>query len=372
MQKLKNILFISAITATSLLGCKNEPKEDFKYIRAVAPYLHEVVFDDYVFDSNRLTVQDYTGSCSVVRNGNFVGRNFDYFYNNVPDFVVRMNAKEGRYASIGVAQTSLFKEDDLLSNNINKEYMKLVPNVMMDGINEKGVFVCNNVVANEFVRNQGTDPTKEDMGVWFIARKILDKAATADEAIEIMKSYNIVGDLFGIENLHFMICDSNKTYVAEIIGSDLVIKEKTGDNQIMTNFLCNADTMHDHPSGIERYNILKANYSMGSSFKGMQDLLFKARFSQSFNPNMDPIWISDAGTFTYEQMQDPEVISTYKNLLETEFYPGFTYDFNNNIRNDNKDEAWWITVHNSTYDIQNRSFRIFVQEDYEHCFEFKL
>ena len=371
MKNFKKLTIISVAVIPCLFGCKND-KECFKYVKAVAPYLHEVVFDDYVFDTNRLTVQDYTGSCSVVRNGNFVGRNFDYFYNNVPDFIVRVNAKEGRYASIGVAQTSLFKEADLLSNNINKEYMKLVPNVMMDGINEKGVFVCNNVVANESVRNQGTDPTKEDMGVWFIARKILDKAATADEAIEIMKSYNIVGDLFGIENLHFMICDSNKTYVAEIIGSDLDIKEKTGDNQIMTNFLCNRDTMHDHPSGIERYNILKANYSMGSSFKGMQDLLFKARFSQSFNPNTDPIWISDAGTFTYEQMQDPEIIADYKNHLETELYPGFTYDFNNNIRNDDKVEAWWITVHNSTYDIQNRSFKIFVQEDYEHCFEFKL
>lgn len=371
MKRTKKIVIISLTVIPSLFGCKDN-KDGFKYVKAVAPFLHEVVFDNYTFDEQRLTVQDYTGSCSVVRNGNFVGRNFDYFYNNVPDFIVKMKAKEGRYASIGVAQTSLFKEADLLSNNINKEYMKLIPNVMMDGINEKGVFVCNNVVANEDVINQGTDPTKEDMGVWFITRQILDHAATADEAIEIMKSYNIVGDLFGKENLHFMICDSTKTYVTEIIGSKLVIKEKTGDNQIMTNFLCNADTMHDHPAGIERYNILKANYQMGSTFKGMQDLLFKARFSQSFNPIMDPIWISDAGFYTNEEMQDPEVISTYKNLLETDFYPGFAYDFSHNIRTDNHHDAWWITVHNSTYDIQNKSFKIFVQEDYEYCFEFKL
>lgn len=371
MKNTRKIFVISLTAISCLAGCKND-KECFKYVKAVAPYLHEVVFDDYTFDEQRLTVQDYTGSCSVVRNGNFVGRNFDYFYNNVPDFIVRMKAKKGRYASIGVAQTSLFKEADILSNNINKEYMKLIPNVMMDGINEKGVFVCNNVVANESVINQGTNPGKEEMGVWFIARKILDHASTADEAIEIMKNYNIVGDLFGYENLHFLIADANKTYVAEIIGSELVIEEKTGDEQIMTNFLLNVDTMHDHPSGIERYNILKANYEMSSTFKGMQDLLFKVRFSQSFNPNMDPIWISDAGYYTYEEMQNPEIISSYKNLLENEYYPGFTGDFNNNIRCDDKNEAWWITVHNSTYDIQNKSFKIFVQEDYEHCFEFKI
>ena len=370
MKKLQ-ILICSLVSICGLTGCDKD-KEDYKYIGQVALFLHEVVYDDYTFDNNRLTVQDYTGSCSVVRNGNFIGRNFDYFFNNVPDFIVRMNASKNRYASIGVSQTSLFKEADLISGNVNKEYFKLIPNVMMDGINEKGVFVCNNVVSNDGVANEGTNPSKEEMGVWFIARQILDKAATADEAIEIMRNYNIVGDLFGYENLHFLIADSNKTYVAEIIGSSLVIEEKTGDEQIMTNFLCNQDEPQIYPSGIERYNLLKANYEMGSTFKGMQDLLYKARFSQSFNPNMDPVWVSDAGLYTYEEMQDPEVISAYKDLLINDFYPGFTSDFANNIRTDDKNEAWWITVHNSTYDIQNRSFKIFVQEDYEHCFEYKI
>lgn len=371
MKSIKKLILVSSTITPCLFGCNNN-KEVFEYIGATAPYLHEVVFDDYIFDDKCLTVQEYTGSCSVVRNGNFIGRNFDYFYNNVPDFIVRMNAKEGRYASIGVAQTSLFKEADLLSNNINSEYMKLLPNVMIDGINEKGVFVCNNIVSNEGVKNTGTNPSKEEMGVWFLARQILDKASSADEAIEIMRNYNIVGDLFDIENFHYMIADSSKTYIAEIIGTDLVIEEKTGDDQIMTNFLNNVDEMIEFPAGLERYNILKTNYQMGSTFKGMQDLLYKARFSLSFNPNMDPIWISDAGLFSYEQMQNPETINAYKNVLENEFYPGFSYDFENNIRTDNKEDAWWITVHNSTYDIENRSFKIFVQEDYSQCFEFKI
>ena len=123
MKNLKKLILTSFIVTPLLFGC-GEDESDYKYIGPVAPFLHEMVFDDYTFDEDLLTVQDYTGSCSVVRNGNFVGRNFDYFFNNVPDFIVRMNAKEGRYASIGVAQTSLFKETDLLSNNYNKEYNK--------------------------------------------------------------------------------------------------------------------------------------------------------------------------------------------------------------------------------------------------------
>ena len=374
MKSLKKILFISVIAVASLSGCKNkeQPKEDYKYLGPIAPFLHEVVYDEYEFDVNRLTVKNYLPSCSAVRNGNFIGRNFDFYYDNNPEFLVRVNAKKGRYASIGVAQNSLFKEADLLANKINKDYFKLIPNMMMDGINEKGVFVCNNVVSNEGVINQGTNPGKQEMGVWFVTRQILDHAASADEAVTLMQSYNIVGDLYGIENLHFMIADANKTYIAEIIDNNLVVEEKTGDEQIMTNFLCNQKEMINHPAGLERYDILKANYATGSTFEGMQELLFKARFSLSFNPTMDPIWISDAGTFTYEEMQNPEVITGYKEYLETEYYPKFTRDFKNNKRCDDPSEAWWITVHNSTYDIQNRSFKIFVQEDYEHCFEFKI
>ena len=372
MRKIEKLTMMLATVIPCLFGCKHN-KDSFKYIGPIAPFLHEVIYDDYTFDEKRTTIQEYTGSCSVVRNGNFIGRNFDYFYNNVPVFLVKVNAKKNRYASIGISQVPLFKEEELLSNRFNKDLFKLIPNVMMDGINEKGVFICNNVVSNEGIVNQGTDPTKEEMGVWFITRKVLDHASNVDEAVNIMRSYNIVGDLFGIENLHFMICDSIKTCVVEIIGNKLVVEEKKNDEQIMTNFLCNQDLPMDcHPSGIERYNILKANYEMGSSFEGMQNLLFKVRFSQSFNPNMDPVWISDAGIFSYQQMQDPEIISSYKTELETELYAQFINDFSNNIRTDNIDDAWWITVHNSTYDIENRSLKIYVQENYEHCFEFKI
>lgn len=373
MKSIRKIVFVSLIASASLFGCKKgEQKEDYKYLGQIAPYLYEIVFDEYEFDKDRLTVKDYTPSCSVVRNGNFIGRNFDFYFDNTPEFIVRMNAKEGRYASIGVAQNSLFKEEDLISNKANKDYFKLIPNMMMDGINEKGVFVCNNMVSNEGTINQGTNPGKEELGVWFIIRKILDNAASADEAIELMRSYNLVGDLYNKENLHYLIADANKTYIAEIIDSKLVIQEKTSDEQIMTNFLCNQEEMINYPAGIERYNILKANYQTASTFKGMQDLLYTTRFSLSFNPNVDPIWISDAGLFSYQEMQDPDIIASYKSLLETEYYPGFTYDFNNNIRNDDIVEAWWITKHNSTYDIQNRSFSIFVQENYEQSFNFKI
>lgn len=371
MKKVK-FLFI-ALVAPCLFGCgEDEKKEDYTYLGQIAPYLHEVKYEDYEFDKDRLTVSEYLPSCSVVRNGNFVGRNFDFYFDDIPEFIVHVKGNKDRYSSVGVARTPLFNETDLVAGNVNKDYFKLLPNVMMDGINEKGVVICTNVVANEGVVNHGTNLGKEDLGIWFVGREVLNHAASAKEGVDIILNRNIVGDFLNIENFHFMIADSISTYIVEIIGNEVVAKEKTGDNQIMTNFLCNIDGINDHPSGLERYQILKDNYSMGSTFKGMQDLLYKARFSQSFNPNMDPLWVSDAGIYTYQQISSGEAATSYKEMLEGGMYEEFTHDFENNIRSSDPSLAWWITVSNSTYDIQNRIFKIYVQENYKQCYEFKI
>lgn len=371
MKKILILILFLALITLGFSGCGKE-EEDYRYLGPIAPYLHEIEYDDYEFDKDMLTVSDYTHACSAVRNGNFVGRNFDFCFSDVPEFIVHVKAKEGRYASVGVAQTPLFTETALLSNNINKEHLKLIPNMMLDGINEKGVFVCNNIVSNEGVLNTGTDPTKEDLSVWFITRKILDHAASADEAIEIMKSYNLVGGLRDKENLHFMIADENKTYIVEIIDNKLDVKEKTGNEQIMTNFLCNTDYIQEHPAGIERYDILQANYEKGSTFTGMQELLYMARFSQAYNSDAEPLRVSDAGLYSYSEIQSGEAAESYREVLEYWGYEAFEYDYTHNIRNNDLSDAWWITVSNSTYDIANRSLKIYVQENYEQCFEFKV
>ncbi len=77
--------------------------------KKLADYLYYMEFTDYVPD---LTTgeQVKTGfACSAVRNGNFYGRNLDLDYADVPEFVIKVAAKEGRYASIGIAADFKFK-----------------------------------------------------------------------------------------------------------------------------------------------------------------------------------------------------------------------------------------------------------------------
>ena len=71
--------------------------------KKLADYLYYMEYTDYV--PNLTTGEQVkTGfACSAVRNGNFYGRNLDLDYCDVPEFVIKVAAKEGRYASIGVA-----------------------------------------------------------------------------------------------------------------------------------------------------------------------------------------------------------------------------------------------------------------------------
>lgn len=64
-------------------------------------------------------------------------------------------------------------------------------NFLLDGINEKGVVMESNVVNTENVGGftMHTNPGKEEVVQYFLCRYVLDRAASADEAVEIMKKY---------------------------------------------------------------------------------------------------------------------------------------------------------------------------------------
>ena len=343
----------------------------FKYEGAITPYLHKVHYTDYTYDSTGKTYAEFVyPACSVVRNGNFIGRNFDYFYNDVPEFIVYVDGTESRLASIGVARPQNIREADVLAGKVSDEDMMLIPNLMTDGINEKGVFICFNIVNNEGKILTGSNPGKEDLNVWLAVREVLNKATSADNAVDILQNRNISGDLGGIENFHFMIADAEKTYVVEFINGRLVADEKKGDKQIMTNFYCNLPELSEHSVGIERYQILRTNYAEGTTFKGMQHLLWRARFSETYNLKADPLRYSDTGMYSLSAVKNGKLKEIKKFLKEQA--KEFKYIIDNDIRNKSLEECFWITTSNSTYDIQNRKFNIFVQEDYDHEFSFSL
>jgi hypothetical protein len=122
----------------------------------------------------------------------------------------------------GLADLPLNERVDLL-------YAPLLP---FDGINEAGLVVGMAAVPDGGIL---MDPKKETIDSVMVIRKVLDQAATIEEALEIFESYNI--DMQG-NYLHYMITEkSGRSVMVEFSQGEMVVIPNQGDWQIATNFL---------------------------------------------------------------------------------------------------------------------------------------
>ncbi|MBQ0098122.1 MAG: linear amide C-N hydrolase [Oscillospiraceae bacterium] len=376
MKNIKAIRIISALIAVALIAlcisaCGNEKteKKEFGKFNKVSDMLFEVTFDDFSAEiPDGSVTSEMTGdmACSSVRNGGFVGRNFDYFMNSCPTFVVRTTAKEDRYATIGVGRLSNITSKTV-EEGLPKEKVDLLPWFVLDGINEKGLVVNSNVVFKADwgeVPHTGTNPDAPDLNDQILARPLLDNCATADEAIEYLKKYNITPMNSKLMDLHYMISDPEKTYVVEFYNNEILVKEQ----KIMTNYFINIDKIPEHPDGYERLQILNDNYDEGATMEGMYKLMQRAKYTNLYDASNK--WYSEVNMLDNqtlkpkdgadEQLQDTQ--ESYKKELE--------YIKENGLR---EKTEWWDTTHNSTYDINNRKLWVTVHERYEEKpYEFSI
>ncbi len=338
----------------------------------IAPYLYEMSFTDYRADPEgeaRQAVEAF--GCSSVRNGNYYGRNFDYIFNDVPEFVVRVAAKEGRHASIGVATHFGLREDNMSKGEYTKQ-LEILPTFTLDGINDAGVIASINVVpgADDMGELTGTNPDGEPIDAAEIPRYVLDNAGSADEAIELLKKRNISGTAVSGLYLHVMIADPEKTYIVEFIDNKMVAEEKFDDEQIMTNFYNNLPELTEHSSGVERYAILKANYAEGNSLSGMRELMQRVKYSNTYMYSTSPAWLSESMPQSVINNPGSELYAQYMSAIEA-----INRDYWNMKANDIRNPAnnyFWHTTHNAVYDIANKQLRLTVQEDYGKYYDFYL
>lgn len=370
-KRLNSILLVMFLLFITGCNKNNEIKDSsimYHDIKQVDKYLYEISYDDYKYDENLLSITGIENfGCSSVKNGNYYGRNFDFIFNDVPEFVVKVKSNEKRHASIGVAILSGIHASDNISNHKNE--LEILPNATMDGINDAGVISSINVVPkDDVVPVTGTNPDGEKLHMSFIVRYVLDNASSADNAIELLKQKNIYGDVGEHYNLHVMISDINKTYVVEFIDNKMVVDEKTNDEQIMTNYYVNLEEYTEYSAGIERYNILKENYSEGNTFEGMWNLLQRVKYSKVYLFDKEE-WYSEFlpqsvinGSAAYIDSIKDEIITSKQN-----YWIARAYDERNPSNID-----YWFTTHNSTYDISQRKLRVTIQENYNKYYEYIL
>ncbi|MBO4314272.1 MAG: linear amide C-N hydrolase, partial [Desulfovibrio sp.] len=313
-------LFLTALVTFSFVAYVSAAQAaPFTTPKKLADYLYYMEYKDYVVDL-KTGEQVKTGfACSAVRNGNFYGRNLDLDYADVPEFVIKVAAKEseGRYASIGLAASLTVKSNEV--GNMSEVQLLTMPNLTFDGINENGVAMNCNVapaVDLDFATLLSTNYGKPRIHAVSVVRYVLDHAKSAAHGVELLKNLDIYGG-YGSWGLHWMLSDEKETYIIECIDGELVARNDT-DN-IMTNFYVNYGSYSNyskytartgqtaagktyegfpiltpHACGVERYALLKKHYAEGGkSAEGMARLMERVKYTQAYEADTKPFWYTE-------------------------------------------------------------------------------
>lgn len=322
------------------------------------------------------------GACSTVRNGNFLGRNFDWFYSDDVAFVVKTRAGNGSYATIGVCGSipGLTVED--VESREFKSMYKMVPFMVVDGINSHGLACTTHVTSKDYGNATGTTPLiykKHEICSTMLPRFILDRFADAKTALEYLRDYVSVFTSTSIINkgyeLHFVVADAENTYALEFINNELTYF-KINEFPYMTNFnLYNVErnldgsvytneTAHDgfnpketnkitdYGSGLERYNFINANYPFTSNAIGMTNLMKALFYTNTYKRTTVPFWYSEyvGGDNTVESP-----IEDFEPIIEQ-----YIAEYEERSRDN---PITWETVHTSIMDFTNKTLTILFEED---------
>lgn len=190
----------------------------------------------------------------VVRNESgdiLFGRNFDFLY--APSLQLYTAPNNG-YASVSTVNLAFagYSGDNLPDGSFFNTFLTLAaPFLPFDGMNEKGLAIALLAVPKAEVPY---NPDKITLNTTTAIRLVLDKAATVEEAIELLKQYNIYFS-GGIE-CHYLIADaSGHSVIVEYVNQELCVVESETEYQIASNFIAyNGLNIGEGFTEFERYD----------------------------------------------------------------------------------------------------------------------
>ena len=174
-----------------------------------------------MFGCSTLSVQDAEGSY-------IFGRNFDW--NACDALVVSAEPEEG-YASVSTVNMDFIQAAAGMELERLPDEMKTMAALYapLDGMNEKGLCVSVNMIEDSATIRQETD--KKDITTTTAVRLLLDQAADVDEALELLKKYDLNASMGMM--VHFALADVKGNAVAvEYVDNEMVVT----NTPVVTNF----------------------------------------------------------------------------------------------------------------------------------------
>lgn len=182
------------------------------------------------------------------------GRNFDFLY--APSLQLFTEPKNG-YKSVSTVNLSFagYSEKDLPDGSLFDKFLTLAaPFLPFDGMNEKGVAIALLAVPEA---EPPCDSGKITLNTTTAIRLVLDYAATTEEAVALLRNYNIYfsGDI----QCHYLIADAGgHSVLVEFYDGELQVVEAETDYQIASNFIAyNGLNIGEGFTEFERYDIVE-------------------------------------------------------------------------------------------------------------------
>jgi len=217
------------------------------------------------------------------------GRNYDFKFDSSV-MIVHNNPKNG-YRSVCHSALNNVMADDPFSSPQAFGACLTAPFICIDGINEKGVGIAVLTLDSEPTMQKNNKPV---LGTTLLIRLVLDKAASVEEAIELISKY----DVYAISgrDYHFFICDTTGTNkVVEFDCHDENRKMVVSDSPYVTNFYIKYKdlVLPNQKNGIyghgrERYDKIE-NIFVENDMKGDNKVGWDALIAASQLPNPDNV-----------------------------------------------------------------------------------
>ena len=400
------ILLSFSVIFSCVTACgKKDESAKTPEMTMIADHLYEVTYTED-FDWADTSTPSLSGfSCAGVQNGQYRGRNYDWYYADTDICVIHSTVTENRpHASIGVSDLSFVSKENDLYDTVN------IPFVTVDGINDAGVCIQINVIPyGENGTIPHTETTDDDLDGSKVVRYILDYADSVDHALELLRAKDIHSEYGQTEEFHWMISgpasitDSTiKTVVVEFFPDGIHITEDfIDDKPVMVNY--NVSNFDGTPAsigigyGYERWQILCENYDQANSVMGTFDLMEKVYYSKLYDLYSDNFWYSEYSGFSLSDFYDEETLRQFLGDETYEFYidnygavyysialcdgeaaiqgdisktgilaplvEALTNDYN---AQDMENGGLWITVHTAVYDLENITLDLQVRESQDH------
>lgn len=174
-----------------------------------------------IFGCSTIAVKDENGAA-------LFGRNFDWEH---CEALVVLSHPESSYASLSTVNVDFISQGGLTGMALKKDEIKTMAALYapLDGMNEKGLAVSVNMIQDSASIEQNTE--KPDITTTTAVRLLLDRAATVDEALALLREYDMHASMGMM--VHFALADvTGRSEAVEYVDNEMVVTE----TPVLTNF----------------------------------------------------------------------------------------------------------------------------------------